>query len=742
MNLLEINLTSFGKFENKKIELGNNFNIIYGENELGKTTISKFIEGMFFGFVKPYLKSLRFTDDFEKYKPWSSEKYEGSIIFQYDSKKIRLYRDFANKEYKLFDEDTGREISKDLDGYEANNLSFPGEYFFNCSSEVFLNTLLIGQGKSLIAKDSKKYISDKIIDIFSESSKMFSVVEALNSLNELKNNIGTEKSFKKPYGILKERERKLNEELKLLKVKKDSYDEYLFTIDKKKKEYLEVRDNIDCIDVFYRYEEQQKNLGIISRTNDLKQDILNIKKDIEKIGNSNKIIEEELARVEGIKEELSYMEREFNELSRDKKYIYTKLNELEKKISFEDNKKELKKKLEKNEEYQKNSLILIMVSIVLLFISGIFFLTPVDLSISIILVFISIILLIVTVSIKYYLKNKKNSIIIEIRENYNIIIKNKNSTQNSFFTTNLEIYDEFSKLEAELNEKDKDIEILLNEEDFNNDTLKDISFNIQDKTGIKLENHLKNKDRLNDLRNELQVKENELRTIDMNFKIEYYPEEELIEFNDDFEMVKMLNLEELKAKSDILIKEISSLEERKKIVEDDVLNIPSIIEEISMVDKDIEKTEDYLESLNIAMEEINNAHNEIKINYLPRMSDNINQMFYQITGYGLEVKIDEYFNMKFLANDSGNIKDVESLSQGTTELLYIALRIATTNEVFGEDELVIFDDAFNNFDDNRLKRILFYLITLSKNRQVILFTCQNREKEAVEGIEFVKVVNL
>ncbi len=742
MNLLEINLTSFGKFNNRKIEFGNNFNIVYGANELGKTTISKFIEGMFFGFVKPYLKSLRFTEDYDKYKPWSSEKYEGSLIFEINSQKIRLYRDFANKEYKLFDESTGREISKDFKGYEANNLSFPGEYFFNCSSEVFLNTLLIGQGKSLISNDSKKYISDKIIDVFSENSKYFSVVESLSSLNELKNSIGTEKSLKKPYGILKEKERRLKEKLKSLKLKKEDYDEYIFAIDKKKKEYIEIRENISNIDIFNRYKKQQKNIGIINRKKSLEKEILSIKENIDTIMNSNSSIEEELIKVEEINEELTYMAREFNELSKDKKYLYTKLKELENKISFEDNKKNLKNTLEKNEEYQKNSLIFIMVAVVSSIISGVLFLIQLDFNISLILVLISIILIIISISINFYLKNKKNKLINDIRERYNIILKNKNSTKNSFFTTDINIYEEFNKLEKKLEEKDKDIEILLNEEDFNKDALNEISLKIQNKTGLKLENHLKNKERLNNLRNELSIKKKELETINMNFNIVSYGDEELIEYSKEFEKVKYLDLRELKENSDLLIKEISSIEERKNIIEDDVMKIPSTIEEISIVTNDVKKTEDYIKSLNIAIEEINNAHNEIKINYLPRMAEYINEVFLKVTGYELKLKIDEYFNMKFIDQNSENIKDIGNLSQGTMELLYIALRIATSNEVFGEKELIIFDDAFNNFDDNRLKNTLHYLIELSKNRQIILFTCQNRESDIAEGIEFVNIINL
>lgn len=69
MKIDELNIISFGKFKDKKITLSNGLNIIYGENETGKTTIHKFIEGMFFGFFKPYSKRKIYTDDYEKFFP-------------------------------------------------------------------------------------------------------------------------------------------------------------------------------------------------------------------------------------------------------------------------------------------------------------------------------------------------------------------------------------------------------------------------------------------------------------------------------------------------------------------------------------------------------------------------------------------------------------------------------------------------------------------------------------------------
>ncbi|MFQ9332612.1 MAG: ATP-binding protein, partial [Finegoldia magna] len=61
MKIIRLDLISFGRFNNYTIEFGDKFNLIYGLNESGKTTISKFIEGVFYGFIKPYLKRTVYT---------------------------------------------------------------------------------------------------------------------------------------------------------------------------------------------------------------------------------------------------------------------------------------------------------------------------------------------------------------------------------------------------------------------------------------------------------------------------------------------------------------------------------------------------------------------------------------------------------------------------------------------------------------------------------------------------------
>ena len=66
-------------------------------------------------------------------------------------------------------------------------------------------------------------------------------------------------------------------------------------------------------------------------------------------------------------------------------------------------------------------------------------------------------------------------------------------------------------------------------------------------------------------------------------------------------------------------------------------------------------------------------------------------------------------------------------SDGTVDQLYLALRLSVAEELTPDAPLVL-DDALVRFDDKRLAAALEILRETAKNKQVILFTCQGREK--------------
>ena len=83
MKIKKIKINSYGKLKDKEINLKNNLNIIYGENESGKSTLLNFIKSIFYGISKT--KNGKEISDYEKYLPWTGEEFSGKIEYQLDN---------------------------------------------------------------------------------------------------------------------------------------------------------------------------------------------------------------------------------------------------------------------------------------------------------------------------------------------------------------------------------------------------------------------------------------------------------------------------------------------------------------------------------------------------------------------------------------------------------------------------------------------------------------------------------
>ena len=103
MKIIQLKINEFGKLKNKEIQLQDNINIIYGKNESGKSTLLKFMIGMFYGLSKN--KNGKAISDYDQYNPWEGQNFSGKIKYQLDNQKqYEIYREFGKKNPKIFNE--------------------------------------------------------------------------------------------------------------------------------------------------------------------------------------------------------------------------------------------------------------------------------------------------------------------------------------------------------------------------------------------------------------------------------------------------------------------------------------------------------------------------------------------------------------------------------------------------------------------------------------------------------------
>lgn len=178
MKIRKIHIDCFGKFENYDLELSDGMNVIFGQNEDGKSTLMAFILMMFYGYSgrsKDLSKNLR-----EKYRPWNGNEMKGHVLFEHKGILYRLERTFgksnSSDKVKIFDEITGETI-------KWASTKDPGQEFFGLGEEAFSKSVFIGQGGILVDASGKKdEITEKLLNLVTTGSEDVSYKKALDTL--------------------------------------------------------------------------------------------------------------------------------------------------------------------------------------------------------------------------------------------------------------------------------------------------------------------------------------------------------------------------------------------------------------------------------------------------------------------------------------------------------------------------------------------------------------------------------
>ena len=113
MKICELLLRNFGKFSDTSIEFSDGIQILYGENESGKSTIHTFIKGMLFGMERGRGRAAN-HDTFSKYEPWENPNYySGRLIFETGGRHFAIDRHFDKyaKNVEIVCQEDGEQLS-------------------------------------------------------------------------------------------------------------------------------------------------------------------------------------------------------------------------------------------------------------------------------------------------------------------------------------------------------------------------------------------------------------------------------------------------------------------------------------------------------------------------------------------------------------------------------------------------------------------------------------------------------
>lgn len=170
-----------------------------------------------------------------------------------------------------------------------------------------------------------------------------------------------------------------------------------------------------------------------------------------------------------------------------------------------------------------------------------------------------------------------------------------------------------------------------------------------------------------------------------------------------------------------------------------------LTDQLSQKREELARLQQEYDAITLAMTALEQANIILKNRFSPALGARTAEIFSALTD-GRYDKVLLSQDMALSAEQSGDpmSRSIRLLSQGAADQLYLAVRLAICGMVLPEEKHVplLLDDALVSFDDRRLRAALDVLLAESERRQILLFTCQTRERDYLAGHKNVTVLAL
>lgn len=152
MKIKKIIIRNFGQFHNREFSFSPGLNVVYGENESGKSTLHTFLVSMLFGLEKAKGQESG-KDSYSQYEPWGSTGfYTGEMDFEAGGRVCHLERNFyyREKQTKIIDIQSGEIISEENGGLQM--------LLGGLTKEMYENTCCIAQKETVPGKEWTNFV--------------------------------------------------------------------------------------------------------------------------------------------------------------------------------------------------------------------------------------------------------------------------------------------------------------------------------------------------------------------------------------------------------------------------------------------------------------------------------------------------------------------------------------------------------------------------------------------------------
>lgn len=343
MKITLFDIKGFGKFNKLSIKPSDGFNIVFEDNEAGKSTLQAFIRAMFYGLRGGRKGKDGSLPPLRHYKPWNGDQYSGILEYRLDDGSgFRVGRNFEKGSTLIYD-DGANDVTNDFPHAKDIGPKFAEEHL-GLNEESFEHSVFIRQMQCAIDDNGRKALVEKLSNLATTGSEELSLTRAVEGLESaLLEYVGTERSTTRPLDLVNAR----LSELEIIKNELiELNDKYLDTA-------LELREKKELINKLSEKLEQKKSVretvrlsslktkkaeyeSLIKRSDTLRQQLDECLRQIEKNKSFENIDEGQISRASILIYDLKKTEEELSTVADTIKELQNKITQSEQSIDSEE----------------------------------------------------------------------------------------------------------------------------------------------------------------------------------------------------------------------------------------------------------------------------------------------------------------------------------------------------------------------------------------------------------------------
>ena len=773
MRINSLYISAFGKIKDLKLDFTDGFNIVYGDNENGKSTVMAFIKMMFYGSERSSAKLSKNIR--KKYTPWDNALMAGSIDFTHSGRNYRLEREFRSSN------STDKATLCDLDfGTRQAVGADIGTKFFGLSSAAFERSVFIGQfGFPENDSEAEGEINSKLSNMVLTGDESISFETVNSRLEKAKLSLMSKSGKAGEYDKNVIRHNALSEKI-------DSLKDLSADVERKKGEIDKVQEKIELME--QKAKELKKQ---ISAENDLRnaeklREFLSLKAKLDETNRELALSDGSLAdemylsklkfcvtKVQNAKQATEAKQGEINTIN---KSLEVGLNPPE--DATEENAQKIESEIERlteektvcyqNAKKAENDLkilgnkksgsalwILLLLGTVLFgaltgilaFISNSNVLPIVSAGLAAVL----LCCLVAVLATDGKKKKEKELLSENLEANREKLYARTEELDNVIFTkkVTLEAINTALNSSAAVISRQKELlqeaeEQLLTLKTEENEALKVLIGAISVyKPAESFEEILSLMEDLSEKSLKQKEIKQQLNFISRNIgSISYEEASEKLNEISNLKTDSNIDFDKLKSDYEELLNDITehksavaaakvSVKSQSNALEE----LPSLQREIEILEEKIAEQKDFCKGIDIALSSLRESFAEVRRSYGSVLEKKAGEIFANLTDGKYEsMSISKSFDINVESRDVFGGKEIDYLSSGTADQAYLSLRLALSQLMCEGKELlpVMLDDALAQYDDVRMAKAVDYLKNYGKDSQIIMFTCHNAvSKEAI-----------